>query len=98
VPASTDSNDGHAPAVRTAARSSLRWRGLPEFAITLLAGFLLLATLVWTPAGSAVGKRIYDQLSIWIGFQASPEVVLVAIDERTRLALGGWPISRCGSR
>jgi CHASE2 domain-containing sensor protein/signal transduction histidine kinase len=94
VPASTDSNDGHAPAVRTAARSSLRWRGLPEFAITLLAGFLLLATLVWTPAGSAVGKRIYDQLSIWIGFQASPEVVLVAIDERTRLALGGWPISR----
>ena len=79
---------------RTSGRFSERWRDLRELAITLLAGLLLLAVLVWTPAGNAVGKRIYDQLSIWIGFQASPDVVLVAIDERTRLALGGWPISR----
>ena len=90
----TDSDEGHAPAARALSPSSLSWRELPEFVITLVAGLVLLAMLVWTPAGNAVGKRIYDQLSIWIGFQASPEVVLVAIDERTRLALGGWPISR----
>jgi CHASE2 domain-containing sensor protein/signal transduction histidine kinase len=90
----TDSDEGRAPAARALSPSSLSWRELPEFVITLVAGLVLLAMLVWTPAGNAVGKRIYDQLSIWIGFQASPEVVLVAIDERTRLALGGWPISR----
>lgn len=72
------------------------WRQWPvfEWAITLAAGILLLAALVWTPAGSAIGKRIYDRLSIWIGFEASPEVVLVAIDERSQRGLGGWPVSR----
>ena len=72
-----------------------RWRAIAREALALwLAGSLLLALLIWTATGSSLGKRLYDRLALMVGFQASPEVVLVAIDEHSQRQLGVWPISR----
>ena len=66
----------------------------PEVLILLVACTVVLAGLVWTATGSSVGKRLYDRLAMMIGFEPSPEVVLVAIDEHSQRQLGVWPISR----
>ena len=71
------------------------WRLVAREVLALwLAGTVLLALLIWTATGSALGKRLYDRLTMMIGFRASPEVVLVAIDEHSQRQLGVWPISR----
>jgi CHASE2 domain-containing sensor protein/signal transduction histidine kinase len=72
-----------------------QWRGIAREVLALwLAGTVLLALLIWTATGSSLGKRLYDRLVMMVGFQASPEVVMVAIDELSQRQLGAWPISR----
>lgn len=80
-------------------RADHRWRFWllgdgREFSGLLLISVALLALLVWSDAGSSIGKRVYDRLELSLGFSASPQVVLVAVDEHSQRELGGWPISR----
>lgn len=50
--------------------------------------------LVWSDAGSSISKRLYDRLELLLGFEPAADVVLVAVDERSRREFGGWPVSR----
>lgn len=83
----------------TAARAERNWRywligSGREILALLLISTALLAVLVWSDAGGSISKRAYDRLELLLGFRASPEVVLVAIDEHSQRELGGWPVSR----
>ncbi len=52
---------------------------------------LLMTTLKW---GQSPGQLIYDQFHRWQSVQADPQIVVVAIDNTTLDALGGWPLNR----
>ena len=61
--------------------------------ISVLAmGTLVLMTILkW---GQSPGQLIYDQFHRWQSVQADPQIVVVAIDNTTLDALGGWPLNR----
>jgi CHASE2 domain-containing sensor protein/nitrogen-specific signal transduction histidine kinase len=65
-----------------------------EWLLTTALALVVLSVLAWTDTGRAIGNRLYDQFSLSQRFQASPDIVVIAIDERTRKALGPWPIPR----
>ena len=59
-----------------------------EWLLTTALALVVLSVLAWTDTGRAIGNRLYDQFSLSQRFQASPDIVVIAIDERTRKALG----------
>jgi CHASE2 domain-containing sensor protein len=56
-----------------------------------LSVLVLMTSLQW---GQSPGQVIYDQFHHWLTPQANPQVVVVAIDDQSLDALGGWPLQR----
>jgi CHASE2 domain-containing sensor protein/signal transduction histidine kinase len=56
-----------------------------------LSVLVLMTSLQW---GQSPGQVIYDQFHHWLTPQADPQVVVVAIDDQSLDALGGWPLQR----
>jgi len=69
-------------------------RLLREWWLTTAVSLALLALLVFGDLARPVGNVLYDQLMRWQGFRTTQDVVIVAIDDRSVLALGGWPLQR----
>lgn len=55
---------------------------------------VVLSFLTWVPLGQSVVYRLDDQISRWMGFHSSPDIVVITLDDRSIEQLGGWPISR----
>jgi CHASE2 domain-containing sensor protein len=60
-------------------------------ALLALSVLVLMTAMHW---GQSPGYAIYDQIHRWRAPQASTEVVVVAIDDQSLDALGGWPLQR----
>jgi CHASE2 domain-containing sensor protein len=60
-------------------------------ALLALSALITMTALKW---GQSPGQVIYDQFHRWQSAQASPQVVVVAIDNNTLDSLGGWPLDR----
>jgi CHASE2 domain-containing sensor protein/signal transduction histidine kinase len=56
-----------------------------------LSALALFSALKW---GQAPGQLIYDQFHRWQAVQSDPQIVVVAIDDQSLDALGGWPLQR----
>jgi CHASE2 domain-containing sensor protein/signal transduction histidine kinase len=76
------------------AHSQRKMRLLREWWLTTAVSLALLALLVFGDLARPVGNVLYDQLMRWQGFRTTQDVVIVAIDDRSVLALGGWPLQR----
>ena len=59
--------------------------------VLAMGALVLMTTLKW---GQSPGQLIYDQFHRWQSVQADPQIVVVAIDNTTLDALGGWPLNR----
>ena len=65
-----------------------------EWLVTTVVALSLLALLAFADLARPVGNVLYDHLMRWQGFQATQNIVIVAIDDRSIQELGGWPIRR----
>jgi CHASE2 domain-containing sensor protein/signal transduction histidine kinase len=55
---------------------------------------IVLSFLTWVPLGQSFIYKLDDQISRWIGFRSSPDIVVITLDDRSIEQLGGWPIAR----
>lgn len=69
-------------------------RFLVDRIMAVLVAVAVLSFLTWTALGQSFIHRLDDQISRWIGFQSSSEIVVITLDDRSIAQLGGWPISR----
>lgn len=60
-----------------------------EWWFTSIAVFGILATLVFADLAHPFGNVLYDHLMRLHGFQATQDIVIVAIDDRSLAELGG---------
>ena len=55
---------------------------------------VFLAVLIFARLSSPLGDVLYDHFTRLQGFEASSDIVIVAVDETALSQLGGWPLKR----
>ena len=65
-----------------------------EWCVTAAITALILALFISWPFFDSIGNLFYDRIETASKIKPSDEVVVVAIDDKTISALGGWPLSR----
>lgn len=65
-----------------------------EWFVTIAISVSLLAFLVFGDVAKSMGNVLYDHLMRLHGFKPNPDIVIVAVDDRSLSELGGWPLRR----
>lgn len=65
-----------------------------EWLLTTAVALSLLALLAFADIARPLSNVLYDHLMRLQGFQATQNIVVIAIDDRSIQELGGWPIRR----
>ncbi len=69
-------------------------RFVSEWYVTALITALILAFFTSWNVVSSIGNIFYDRIQLAQKSEAHPEILIVAIDDKSIAALGGWPLSR----
>ena len=73
---------------------SLRRRHLVDRFMAVALALIVLSFLTWGPLGQSFVSKWDDQVSRWIGFHSSPDIVVITLDDQSIEQLGGWPVAR----
>lgn len=65
-----------------------------EWCVTATITVLILALFTSWPFFDSIGNLFYDRVESANKIKPSEEIIIVAIDDKTISALGGWPLSR----
>jgi CHASE2 domain-containing sensor protein/signal transduction histidine kinase len=65
-----------------------------EWLFTAVVAMGMLAALVFADLAGPFGNVLYDHLMRLRSFQATQDIVIVAVDDRSLAELGGWPLKR----
>ena len=65
-----------------------------EWFVTIAISVSLLAFLVFGDVAKSMGNVLYDHLMRLHGFKTNPDIVIVAVDDRSLSEIGGWPLRR----
>mgnify|MGYP002135390460 CR=1 FL=1 len=50
--------------------------------------------MVFGDVAKSMGNVLYDHLMRLHGFKTNPDIVIIAVDDRSLSELGGWPLTR----